>query len=294
MKLTAQADFFIENYGVKNGVDFLKNLGYQNMIYTITARVLEPFLESVDDNEMKKKFGEIQDVMKQENINLLYTTLREEVYSDLYSCTPESKIKLVINAIKATAYMGCDTLVVRPICFRRSTADAWKKSKECTYEIYGAAKKVADELGVKIAFFNNTKQLCFTSGTYSYGCRAAELLELANEFDSGVVINPVYALKAGERVQELLSELGDKVLGFMIEDKNQRIESQGIPFFGAVDYYGLIDYFKENPSDMAMVMSYTPIMNRYKEFASDMNFVQTLSKAFMKVAALIAGKETDE
>lgn len=297
MKLTATADFYIEKYGLEAGVTFLKNLGYQNMIYTLTAQRLEPFLGLNQDCEMKETFGAIGKAFKNAGVNLLFTTMKEEVYHDLRSCrscSVDSKKELVIQAVKATAYMGGKVLVVRPICFRHSTADAWDKTKQLTYEIYLAAKKEADRLGVKIAFFNNTKQLCFSSGSYSYGCRSAELAELADTFESGIVINPVYALYAGERVEELLAELGDKVIGFMVEDKAQRATSKEMPFFGSVDYYGLIEYFKNNPSDMAIVMAYTQIMNRYVEFADDMELVTAITKAFMKMACLIANCDAEK
>ena len=288
MKLTAQADFYIEKYGPNTGVRYLKTLGYQNVIYTITARMLEPFWGSSDDCKMRETFSNIREAFENAGVNLLFTTMKEEVYHDLLSRPIETSKEMVIWAVKATAYMGCKVLVVRPISFRRSSPEAWDKTKELTYEIYLAAKEEADKLGIKIAFFNNSKHLCFTSGTYSYGCRTSELLELADAFESGIVINPVYALKAGERVEELLTELGDKVLGFVIEDQAQREIARGVPFFGAVDYYGLIKYFQNHPSDMAIVMMYTPIMSRYEEFAEDMEFVTAITKAFMKMACLIA------
>ena len=288
MKLTAQADFYIEKYGPQKGIEILRNLGYQNIIYTLAARVLEPFLDENKDAEMRKKFEEIRDAAKDAEVNILFTTMKEEIYSDLFTCIPDAKIANVKAAIKATSYMGCEMLAVRPICFRKSIPNAWEETKKVTYQIYGGAKKDADSLGVKIAFLNTTKQLCFSSGTYSYGCNAEDLIELADEFESGVVINPVYALKSGEKVEEMLDKIGDKVIGFMIDDKTQRIESQGMPFFGAVDYYGLIRYFETHPSDMAMVMTYSSIMNRYSEFADDMEFVEALTKAFKNVACVIA------
>lgn len=289
MKLTAQADFYIEKFGAENGVKYLKDLGYQNIIYTITARTLEPFSKLQNECEIKNHFKLLRESLDDTGVNLVFTNYREEIYNDQIPSMLESKKQSCIQAVKATAYMGCKIMGVRPVCFRCSTPDAWEESKRLTYEIYSEVKKEADKLGVKLAFFNNTKQLCFSSGTYSYGCRASELLELAEYFESGVIINPAYALRAGERVEELLLETKDKLLGFCIDDKAQRTMSQGIPMFGAVDYYGLIDFFKTYQSDAAMVMMYTPIMNRYVDFIYDHDVVDTLTKAFMSVACLISG-----
>lgn len=38
MKLTAQAEFYIEHYGVEEGIKYLKTLGYNQIVYAISGR----------------------------------------------------------------------------------------------------------------------------------------------------------------------------------------------------------------------------------------------------------------
>lgn len=291
MKLTAEADFYIEKLGAENGVKYLKDLGYQNIIYTITARTLEPFSDLKSDNKMIESFRILREVLADANVKLLFTNYREEIYNDQVPNLLELKKQRCIQAVKATAHMGCRIMCVRPVCLRNSTANAWEESKRLTYEIYSEIKQEADKLGVQLAFLNNTKQLSFSSGTYSYGCKASELMELAETFDAQIVISPTCALHAGERVEGLLTETKDKLLGFCMDDRMQRTISQGFPMFGAVDYYGLIEFFKSYSCNAAAVMMYTPIMNRYMDLIYDFDVMDTISKAYRSVACLVSGVE---
>lgn len=292
MKLTAEANYYIEEFGAKAGIEYLKNLGYQNIIYTLTARTLEPFLSKSSDEQMEQVFGTIREAANEAGVNILFAIMKEEIYND-QNPNALKKNKLVYKqGVKASAYLGCKFLGVRPVCLRYSSPCALEDSEMLTYEIYSEIKEEADKYGVRLAFVNNTKQLCFTSGTYSYGCRGNELLELAEEFGAGIIVNPVYALKVGERVEDMLTEVKDKLIGFCIDDKSQRTIYQTFPMFGCVDYESLIDFFKNYKSDAAAVMMYSQIFNRYSEFSSDQDIVDTVSSAFFKMGCLISGRET--
>lgn len=294
MKLTAEANFYIEKYGAKVGIEYLKNLGYQNLIYTLTARVLEPFLSKNADDELENVFGSIRDAANEANMQILFTVMKEEIYNDQNPKLLNKNKLIYMQGVKATAYLGCKFLGVRPVCLRYSSPCALKDSEMLTYEIYSEIQEEADKYGVRLAFVNNTKQLCFTSGTYSYGCRGNELLELAEEFGAGIIVNPVYALKAGERVEDMLTEVKDKLIGFCIDDKSQRTIYQTFPMFGCVDYESLIDFFKNYKSEAASVIMYSQIFNRYSEFSSDQDIVDAVSSAFLKMGCLISGNETNK
>lgn len=283
MKLAAQADFYIEKFGPKEGTKKLKEIGYQNIVYTITPQTFAKF----SDDDFCLNRSEIEKA----GMQMTFAICGKELYLDHAPHEFEGRKQMCIKALKAAALMGCSVLGVRPLAFRNSTPNAWEESKRLTYELYSEVREEADKLGVKLAFFNNTKQPCFSSGTYSYGCRASELLELAKNFDSGIIIDPAYALKAGERVEELLTETKDKLLGFCISDMAQREMTQALPMFGSVDYQGLIHFFQDYESDAAVVMMYTPIMNRYSDFVSNQELISSITRTYLKVARLIEGKE---
>lgn len=294
MKLTAEANFYIDKFGPKAGIAYLKNLGYQNIIYTLTARILEPFLNKNSDDEFIKRFEDIRDAANEAGIHILFTIMREEIYNDQIPNVLNKNKAIYIQGIKATAILGCQHFGVRPVCFRCSIPNAWEESKKLTYEIYSELKDEADKYDVKLSFVNNTKQLCFTSGTYSYGCTGSELLELANEFGGGIIINPVYALKAGEKVEDILNIVKQSLIGFCIDDKSQRTTYQTFPMFGAVDYQSLIAFFEKYDSNAAIVMMYSYIFNRYTELASDSNIVDTVSRAFYKMACLFTETKANQ
>lgn len=284
MKLTAQADFYIEQYGIEEGIKYLKSLGYNQIIYSISGRTEKVFADETS-------YGVLREMLKRYDIKLLFTIHKEEVYSDMPPVSPETRKAKCLKSLRITANMGCEVMAVRPVALRKSIPNAWEESKRLTYEIYTDMKEEADRAGVKFAFFNNTKVLQFTSGTYSYGCRGKELMELARHFDADVVINPVYALKAGERVDELLVEVKERLLAFGIYDQSQRTPQPSFPMFGTVDYAGLTRFFESYESDAAIVMMYTPIMNRYEDFVHERSFIYALTEAFHEIARLVIGKE---
>ena len=294
MKLTAEANFYIEKYGAKAGIEYLKNLGYDNIIYTLTARILEPFLSKSTDEQMKEVFGEIRQAANEAGVNILFTIMKEEIYNDQNPNALTKNKLLYKQGIKATSYLGCKFFGVRPVCLRFSSPHAWQESQMLTYDIYSEIKEEADKYGVRLAFVNNTKQLCFTSGTYSYGCKGDELMDLVEEFDAGVIVNPVYALKAGERLEDMMTEVKDKLIGFCIDDKSQRTNYQTFPMFGCVDYNSLICFLKSYKSDAAVVMMYSQMFNRYSEFSSDTEVVDAVSRAFYNIAHLISGNRVED
>jgi len=284
MKLTAQADFYIDHYGVEEGIKYLKSLGYNQIVYAISGRTKKVFAD-------EHAYELFRETLQRYDMKLLFTIHKEEVYSDLAPQTTEGRIIKCIESLRITANMGCEVMAVRPVALRKSIPNALDESKRLTFEIYSDIKEKADGLEIKLAFFNNTKIMQFTSGTYSYGCRGSELLELAGAFNADIVINPVYALKAGERIEELLTEVKDKLLAFGIYDQSQRTPYASFPMFGTVDYIELIRFFKGFKSDASIVMMYTPIMSRYEDFVSERSFIHALTEAFHKIGCLINGKE---
>lgn len=117
-------------------------------------------------------------------------------------------------------------------------------------------------------------------------------MELVKQFGVGVVINPHYALDAGERVEEMMEELGDKLIGFLMTDKAIRTKSKAFPMMGHFDYDGLIRYFKKYPRDDATIVSMnSSILKRYEDFEDEQSVVDALSLVLYKMACIVAGRE---
>lgn len=290
MKLAAQADFYIKHYGQKAGVQYLKDLGYESIIYTAMESQGTPFVANGTDEELKKYFCEVRKATESCGMTIPFVTLKNELYSDVNPDFLEKGKRICLKAIKATAYMGSDTLGIQPVCLRKSTPDAFEKSKAITYQIFEELQKEADKVGVRLAVINNTKQRCFSSGSDSYGCRAEELLELAQHFNTGVILNPVHSLKAGERVPDMIETLGERLIGLLLIDASMRTMSQGtMPLMGAVDYFGIAEYLQKKENSAVAAMLYTPIMDRYRDFVHVEGVIDSLSKLFFDMSNCIIG-----
>lgn len=281
MKLAAQAEFYIEKLGLDKGIEALKKAGYSKLIYTLDIGCLNKFSDS--------DFQAIRNKLEKEGLSMPFTIFSREIYLDHAPGVYEARKDLCLKAVRATALMGCKIIGVQPVCFRQSTPDAYEQTKELTYKIYSEIKEEADKADVKLAFINTSKRICFTSGTYSYGCRAKELLELADTFGAGIIIDPVAALQAGERVDELLVGTREKLVGFCMNDIAQREMTKTFPMFGRVDYYELIRLLQDYDSDAVAVMMHTPIINRYSDFIENEALVETITNVYCKMGCLISG-----
>ena len=211
MKLTAQADFYIDHYGVEEGIKYLKSLGYNQIVYAISGRTKKVFAD-------EHAYELFRETLQRYDMKLLFTIHKEEVYSDLAPQTTEGRIIKCIESLRITANMGCEVMAVRPVALRKSIPNALDESKRLTFEIYSDIKEKADGLEIKLAFFNNTKIMQFTSGTYSYGCRGSELLELAGAFnaDTAGKLLKITVFNPGKNAEDLkeLSENNKNVLYF--------------------------------------------------------------------------------
>ena len=293
MKIAAQSDFFFQTYGPEEGIKRIEELGYKYITYTITGRYDQPFTTQWTDKELKEHYSPIKEAMDNSNLEMLFAVVGTDIYNDVLHFTLEARKKMCVHSVKAAAYAGCKILAVRPATIVRATQDAMQKSKAISFEVFDAMKEEADKLGVKLAFINNTKSQNLWGGNICYGSNASDLMELAEKYDAGIVIDPVSANHAMERVENLLVGVGDKLIGFFLTDIEGTTKANVIPTLGCLNYSDIARNLKYASEDAALVAMYSPILKRYSDFAKNEGFVKTLGELMMKMANTFLQKRED-
>lgn len=291
MNVAAQADFFIKHYGIERALKKLKETGYEYITYQISSQYDEPFTKEWTDQDIRKYFSPIGVCAKAEQMKMVYTTMNAAIYDDVLPETAESRKKMCIQAVKATACMGCPVLAVQPAAMFYKKPEIYEITKEISLNIFKEMKQVADEVGVQLAFINN-------NNCYAYGSRIEDLLELTELFDGKIIIDPMYAYEAHENEMELAKRAGDKLLAFCVTDidgddgnpfhftgKQRTI----MPMMGALNYPLIIDRMKYVNQNAFVSYEYNSVLERYIEFVDSEALMDAFDKLFYKTACLIAG-----
>ena len=284
MRIAAQSDFYFQTYGPEEGIKRIEELGYEYITYTITGRYDQPFTTQWTDKELEENYSPIKKAVENSNLKMLFAVVGTDIYNDVLHFTLEARKKMCVHSVKAAAYAGCKIIAVRPATIVRSTQDAMQKSKDISLEVFDAMKEEADKLGVKLAFINNTRAQNLWGGNYCYGSNASDLMELAEKYDAGIVIDPVNANHAMERVEDLLVGVGDKLLGFFLTDIEGTTKAHVIPTLGCLNYGEIARNLKYASEDTALVSMYSPILKRYSDFTGSESFVKTLGELLLKMA----------
>lgn len=290
MKVAAQADFFIKHYGVEHALKKLKATGYEYITYEISGRYDEPFTTQWTDWDIKEQFSPIGVCATNENLNLAYTTLKSCIYHDLLPETSEARKQMCIQAVKATACMGCPVFAIRPAAMFYKRPDIYEVTKKISWDIFESVKQTADRVGVQLAFVNNN--CC-----YAYGSRIDDLIELSEHFDGKIVIDPMNAYEAHENEMELAKQAGDRLLAFCVTDlegdEGNPFHFTGkqrtiMPMMGALNYPLIIDRMKAVNQEAIVSVIYNDVLERYVDFVDSEPLMDAFDKLFYKTGCLIA------
>lgn len=290
MRIATQSDFYFQTYGPEEGVKRLEKQGYQYVVYTITGRYDQPFTTQWTDVELEEHYAPVKTAIANSTLEMLFAIVGTDIYNDVLHHTFEARKKMCVHAVKAAAFAGCKILAVRPATIVRGTQDAMEKSKAISLEVFDAMKEEADKLGVKLAFVNNTMSQTLWGGNFCYGSTTTDLLELAEKYDAGIVLDPVNANLAMQRVEDLLIGVGDKLIGFLLTDIEGTTRTSVLPTMGIINYTEIPNCLKKAPEEAALVVMQTPVLKRYSDFINHEPLVEAVSRFLRKTADVILQK----
>ena len=288
MKIAAQCDFYFQQYGVEEGLRRLEDMGYQHLVYTITGRYDQPFTTQWTDQDLEKHYAPIKKAVDESKMDILFAILGTDIYLDDLAHTADARRKMCVQAVKAAAYAGCKILGVRPAILVQSIPDGLERSKEISCSIFDDMKKVADQVGVTLAFINGKIIQGFSYGNHCYGCGIDELLELANRYDGKIIIDPVSAESANEKMKDLLAGAGDKLIGLLLTDIEKTSRLPVIPTTGCIDYPAVRRILPGANKEAVLVTMHTPVFKKYQDFIKNEGLVSSLGQLLWKITDVVA------
>ena len=285
MKLAVEPNTYFERFGLDQGVERAGKRGWEAACFPISMGPKDPMLDW-SDKQFDEHYAQLRHTLQKQGLIVPYVWLTE---TDFAHFSPEIRQKICRQGVKAAKAMGAHSVAIRPATFAGTVLDAWERSKTVTLELAGCLREEADRQGIRIAFINNARR----ATKFCYGCRPQELLELCDAFDADVIIDPVNAYFAGERLDEIVSACGRRMIGFLIKDVELTFKTPHIPIAGALDYNGVLPALAQLPDNVYATMIFTDIFKRFKKPADLNESVFDCFETFIyHVGQCVVGKAT--
>lgn len=283
MKLAASVVFYEKRYGLTEGVRYLKEKGYESIVYTL-PRHEEYAAKNWSEEEFEAYFTEIGKVIRDSGLSLAFTTNNTGIYNDCVPDTFDVRVDMCIKAVRATALMGGEVFAMRPVKYYHGHDDGMELSTRLVYDALKKIKVEADKVGVKIAIVN-------TDNDDIYGWCVKEIRELIDAFDLYLVIDTVDAYFSGCKVKDLIEEFNDKLIGVLMKDTEITMKNAAMPFMGKANCIKVTDALKNANPNAAVVMMPELTYPRYQEFWDSEGLLKALDDLYYEVGLVTSGKE---
>lgn len=306
MKITGEADFFIKQYGLEDGLRRLRKIGYKNISYCINTVDDGSTFGTWSEREIEEHYRLLRDKVRQWGLHISYVTMDKGIYSHAQPDTFETRKSWCLQAVKVAAYLGCESVVIRPASIPAHCPDAYQRSKDILCEVISVMKAEGDKVGVQPAIEN-------TGELHIYGNRGVELLELAKEYEVGILLNPSMAHLLRERIPcfttvgywdnparvyppeakeiGLVELLKNHLLGVLLNDTERTMGNPVLPMTGVLDYREIVKQMGNCSENICLTVGYQPIYKRYRDFLSEESLVNTIAEYFYQLAVSMDKKE---
>jgi len=282
MKLTALMDFYEKKYGLEEGLSRVKKQGYEAVVYTLPRH--EDYMKyQWTEDEFRNYFTNIGKTIKESGLSVAFTTTGTGLYNDCVPDSYENRVDMCIKGVRASAYMGSEVFLVRPVKYFRGHEDGVELSKQLTYDALKRIYAEAERQSVRLAIVNS-------GSDYIYGWNVEELAELSNEFDMDIVIDPAEASHAGCKLNKLVRFLGDRVVGVFMRDTLVDLYDTAMPFMGRTDYLRMVNVLKDLPKESALVTVQNLNYMKYQDFLDSEELVKALDELYFTIGSVVSGK----
>lgn len=282
MRLTALMDFYEKKYGLEEGLSRVKKQGYEAVVYTLPRH--EDYVKyQWTEDEFRNHFTNIGKTIKESGLNVAFTTTGTGLYNDCVPDSYDNRVDMCIKGVRASAYMGSEVFLVRPVKYFRGHEDGVELSKQLTYDALKRIYEEAVRQNVRLAIVNSNSD-------YVYGWNVDELEELTNEFDMDIVIDPVDAFHAGCKMKQMISVLRDKIIGVFMRDTLVDTMDTAMPFMGRVDYIRMVNVLKKLSEETALVTVQNLNYMKYQDFLDSEELVKALDELYFTIGSVVSGK----
>ena len=306
MKITAEADFFINRYGLEAGLQKLAEQGYRYISYNVRVMHEDASFGEWPREKLEAYCQPLRQALEKSGLQLAYLIADRGIYSHADPGSFPTRKSWCVQTVRMAAYLGCPAAVIRPASVPASCDGGYERSQELLEQALSAMAAEGARLGVRPAILN-------TSELFVYGNRTQELLALAQEYRAGILLDPSAAYQLRQRIPCLTTvgywdspspvypENGDEpgmpevlrehLIGVVCNDTERTIGNPMLPLMGALDYRGIRRQLGESARQLYLTMAYQPIFKRYDDFLDRESLVAALTEYFYHLAKGIGEKE---
>lgn len=236
-------------YGDKESLKIIKDCGFDGVDYSLNAdQDKKDFILLKSEQEIKAYYTDIKEYCQSIGLDIAHThapcyceleanKLFEEYYQNIFK-----------NAIKATHYLGADTICINAIIVP-DHENNYKKNMELNVKFYTSLLPIMKEYGVKVAVGNRDAldPVRKVSGPspISSAEKLLDLIENLNDDMFVVCFDTGHAYAAGQEPSHMLKLLDGKVKVLHIHDNDGLNDLHLPPTFGTIDWNKLCKTLKE-------------------------------------------------
>ena len=306
MKVTCESDFYIQRYGIEEGLKKIKELGYQNISYTLTQMSVFPDFGEWSKEKLEEQYEPLRKVLEKYGLGISYITMARSIYNHNQPTTFETRKTWCLQTMRVAAYLGCPLVVVYPTALPGGCPDLYQRSKEILWEVLSDMREESSKIGVQVAIQN-------AGDLYNYGNRGEELLECAETFGVSVLLDPsmahllreripcltttgywdslVRVRVGGRRTVTIIEYLQEHLIGVLLNDTERTIGNPVLPMMGVIDHREIVRQMKTCKKELCLTVIYQPIFKRFSEFLESESLVDTLGEYFYQMADLFDSVE---
>jgi hypothetical protein len=251
--------------------------------------------------KIEEHYRTLREALKQYGLHISYIIIGRGIYHHGLPEQFETRKMWCVQAMRVAAYLECPAVVIRPTTLPASIPDVYPRSKEILIEVLSVMKAEGDKLGVQPAVLN-------VGELYNYGNRGEELLELAKEYQIGILLDPSMAHLLRERIPcltttgywdslgrvhiegrpgvSIIELLQEHLIGVLLNDTERTMGNPVLPMMGIIDHREIVRQMKRCSEEICLTVVYQPIYKRYSEFLEKESLVNTLGEYFYQMAML--------
>ena len=305
MKITCESDFYIQRYGLDEGLKKIKEIGYQYITYTLTEMSNFPDFGEWTKEKIEEHYEPLRKLLEKYGLHISYLTMARGIYNHNQPTTFEARKRWCVQAMRVAAYLGCSSVVIRstalPAALPTGYKEVYQQSKEILWEILSVMKEEGDKIGVRPVVLN-------VGDLFNYGNRVEELLECVDKFGIGVLLDPSMAHLMRERIpcltttgywdslgrvheegrpgDSIIELLQEHLIGVLLNDTERTIGKPVLPMSGIIDHREIVRQMQRCPNELCLTVVYQPIFKRFSEFLETESLVDTLGEYFYQMATL--------
>ena len=245
MKLGTGLDFSV-NLDMTDAEKYetMAKLGFHSADFSLMRSYKDP-LWQLSDDELKEQMSYIRKIANENGIVIGQTHAPDDMLGGNQRGDKKMRLHAVIQAIKASSFLGAPYIVIHPIIFAyKSDKKLYEEAKQMNMEFFSSLIPYLEKYNIKVAIENlfsyNPVLRRHCRSTCSTAEDVIDYIETLNSDRFVACLDTGHANLAGQDPVEMIYKLGNKHLHVThIHDNYFTIDAHMMPGMGNIDWISI-------------------------------------------------------